>query len=133
MLATLVLAGLLLAHGLIHLGFIAQRPPATAGGPEWPFELSRSWLLTGFGVPVAIAERFGRGLVTGSVVGFALAAVVVLGLVPGAAWPATIAFGSVASLGLLAIFFHPWLVLGIVIDLAALFAVVIAGWRPVVG
>jgi hypothetical protein len=133
MLTTLVVAGLILAHGLIHLGFVAHRPAPTAGGPEWPFELSRSWLLTRFGVPFAVADRVGRGLVAGSVVGFGLAAVVVLGLVPGAAWPATIALGSVASLGLLAIFFHPWLVLGIVIDVAALLAVVIAGWRPVVG
>jgi hypothetical protein len=41
---------------------------------------------------------------------------------------------AIASAGmlllLLLLFFHPWLTLGIVIDVALLWAVLVAGWRP---
>ena len=42
----LALAGFLVVHALIHASFLTPAPPRTAGGPEWPFEMSRSWLVT---------------------------------------------------------------------------------------
>ena len=37
----LLVAGFLLAHAAIHVGFIAPPPPATADGPAWPFSTDR--------------------------------------------------------------------------------------------
>jgi hypothetical protein len=61
---------------------------------------------------------------------FLLAAASVLGVVPQALWTAAVALGAAASLGLLVTFFHPWLILGVVIDLALLGAALIARWTP---
>ena len=38
---TWLIAAALLAHAAIHASFIAPRPPVTAGGSIWPFELGR--------------------------------------------------------------------------------------------
>ena len=39
-----VLGLFLLGHALIHFSYLAPAPPQTAGGPEWPFAMSKSWL-----------------------------------------------------------------------------------------
>src|SRR5689334_18120200 len=70
----LVVAGLLLAHGLIHLAFVAPRPAPTPGGPPWPFDLGQSWLLAQLGVSADLARILGLALVAATVAGFALAA-----------------------------------------------------------
>ena len=69
-------------------------------------------------------------LVAATIAGYALAALTALGVLPTAIWPAAIAIGSVASLGLLAACFHPWLLLGVVIDLALLWSCLVVGWQP---
>ena len=69
-------------------------------------------------------------LVAATVAGYALAALAALGVLPTAIWPAAVAIGSVASLGLLAASFHPWLAVGVVIDLALLWSSLVVGWRP---
>jgi hypothetical protein len=45
-------------------------------------------------------------------------------------WTAGVAVGAIASLALLVLFFHPWLVLGVVIDVVLLWAVLAARWVP---
>jgi len=74
MLPQLVLAGLLLGHGLIHNGYLSPRPPAKAGAPAWPFELGRSWVLQPLGVAPRAARLVGLALVSATIGGFALAA-----------------------------------------------------------
>ena len=130
MIVKLLIAGLLAAHGLIHAGFVSARPAATAGGPPWPFELARSWVLTPLGVPTDAIRIVGVGLALASIVAFALAGLVVVGILPAALWPALAAAGSVASLAVLLVFFHPWLILGVAIDLVVIWSVVGVGWRP---
>lgn len=130
MLPRLVLAGFLLAHAAIHAGFLSPRPPASAGGPAWPFELSHSWILTPLGVQPERARVLGMALVAATIGGFALAAIAGLGLLPAAIWPPGAAVGAIASVALLLLFFHPWLVLGLVIDLGLLWAVLVGGWTP---
>jgi hypothetical protein len=125
MLPRLLLAGFLLAHAAIHAGYL-QRPPATAGGPAWPFELGRSWLLTPLGIGPTSMRLLGLALVVVLVAAYALAAVAAAGLLPSGLFAPAVVAGSVASLALLGLFFHPWLVLGIAIDLALLW-VVMAG------
>lgn len=130
MVPKLVVAALLLAHGAIHAGFLSPRPPVTAGGPAWPFELGRSWILGPLGVDPELARALGFGLVAVTFGAFALAALTALGVAPAAIWPAAVAIGAVASLAVLALFFQPWLVLGVGIDLVLLWAVLVANWVP---
>jgi hypothetical protein len=127
---TLLLAGFLLAHGAIHLSFLSPRPPATAGGPAWPFEIAHSWLLSPMGASAEVIRPIGLGLVAVTMGAFALAALSVFGVLPAAAWGVTVALGAGASIALLVLFFHPWLVLGLVIDAVLLWAVIVAHWVP---
>jgi len=126
----LVVAALLLAHAGIHAGFVSARPPATAGGPPWPFDLTRSWILTTLGLESDVLRLLGMALVAATFGGFALAALAALGIVPAGLWPGSVAVGAISSIVLLAVFFHPWLVLGIAIDGVLLWAVLIADWEP---
>ncbi len=126
----LILAAFLVVHGLIHAGFLSPRPPATAGGPAWPFALDRSWLMTPIGVPPEHARLMGVALVVVTLAAYTIAGAALVGLIPSGLWPATIGLGSVASIALLGLYFHPWLVLGIVIDVALLVVVVFGNWSP---
>lgn len=130
MVTRLLIAAFLLAHAAIHAAFISPRPPATAGGPAWPFELSRSWILGPLGLDSELGRILGLALIAVTFGGFALAALAALGLVPAGIWPAAVTIGAVASIAVLALFFHPWLVLGVAIDLALLWAVLVANWAP---
>jgi hypothetical protein len=125
----LALATFLLGHAAIHAAFLAPRPPATAGGPPWPFELERSWIMARQRFDPAVTRLIGLALVALTIGGFAMAALSVLGVAPPGLW-ASAAIGAVGSIGLLILFFHPWLVLGLAIDLALLWAVLIVGWAP---
>ncbi|HWG83923.1 MAG TPA: hypothetical protein VNT60_00470 [Deinococcales bacterium] len=122
---TWLLGLFLAAHGLIHASFVSPRPPEN-GGPQWPFNLDASWLL-GSGV-----RPLGLLLVAVSVIAFLLAGASTLGiLVPPAWWGGLVVAGSVAGLLLLALFFHPWLSLGILLNAALLLAVLQFGWKLV--
>ena len=63
--------------------------------------------------------------------GFALAALVAAaGFAPTGLWSPALAIGAVASLGVLILYFHPWLVVGVAIDLVVLWAALVARWAP---
>jgi hypothetical protein len=114
--AVRVVAGvLLLAHGLVHLLYLAPDVPE--------FSLGRSWLL-----PASARRPVARVLMVATVAGFALVALAVWG-VPGlsVAWPALTIVACLLSMGVLAVFWDTVLVIGIVIDVAL---VVIAVTRP---
>ena len=87
-------------------------------------------MLRPLGVAPPAMRLLGVGLVAATLGGFALAAICTLGIVPPGLWAASIVVGTVASLSLLVLFFRPWLVLGVGIDLALLWAVLVAGWLP---
>jgi hypothetical protein len=128
--SNLVIAGLLLAHGLIHGSYLSPRPPATAGGPAWPFDLDRSRLLGALGYRGTLPRAVGVALVALTLAGFALAALATLGIVPADLWAAGVAVGAAASLAVLVVYFHPWLTLGLAIDVLLLYVVLVAGWAP---
>jgi len=128
--ARLLLAAFLLAHGAIHASFLSPRPPATANGPEWPFELGRSWVLSPLGLHSEGTRLLGIALLAATIAAFGLAALATAGVLPASVWGFASAIGAVASIALLVLFFHPWLVVGVVIDLGLLWAVLIAGWTP---
>ena len=95
-------------------------------GPTWPFDLAgpgslsldpevrRSWPWC--------RRRHDRRL--------RLAALATLAVAPTWAWPTGVAIGSIASLALLVVFFHPWLIVGVAIDVALLWAVALVRWAP---
>lgn len=130
MLVRIVISALLVAHGAVHAAYLAPRPPATAGGPAWPFDLDRSWLLAPLGVQAGALRALGLALVAATFGAFALAALAAIGLLPAGLWTSGVVIGSIASLALLGLFFHPWLALGAVIDVMLLWAVVIQSWAP---
>jgi hypothetical protein len=65
-----------------------------------------------------------------TVAGFALAAVAALGIATETLWVPGVTIGAIGSLALLGIFFRPWLVLGVVIDVALLWIVFVVDWSP---
>src|SRR5262245_34871859 len=130
MVIRLLVAGFLLAHAAIHIAFIAPAPPATAGGPAWPFTTGDSWLFGRMGISPGPSRLIADALVALTIAAFALAGLVAVGVVPAALWSPVVIVGAAASLGLLVAFFHPWLALGIAIDLGLVWAVHYAGWTP---
>jgi hypothetical protein len=128
----LLLAGFLAAHGLIHASFLSPAPPATASGPPWPFDMAKSWLVTRAGLATGPASIIGTVLVALTVIGFGLAALGAAGwIVPAELWRPLIVGSVAASALLLLLFFHPFLLLGFVIDAAILWAVFVMSWNPV--
>jgi hypothetical protein len=120
----------LVAHALIHLGFVSRRPAATAGGPAWPFDLDRSWLLGRAGIDAAVSRPLAIVLLTLVLGGYIVAAVMALGSGPAALFTLGVVVGSVASAAMLILFFHRWLSVGLAIDIVLLWAVLVAGWQP---
>ena len=106
-------------HGLIHLGYITQPPD----DPKYPFRLTNSWLVHSRGM------TWGKVLAYSSVVGFLLAALAIAGF-PGLEkiWAQLLIFASIASLLLLIIFWHKWLLAGILIDLLMIYGVLMLNW-----
>lgn len=127
-----ILVGLfLLAHGLIHLSYLAPAPSPGAGRPEWPFDMANSWLVTHLGMSVDLIRPLGTLLVVMVAVTLGAAGLATLGiLVPEEWWKPLVIVGAVLSAVTLAILFHPWIVLGIVIDVVLLYLVVVQGWQP---
>lgn len=127
----LLVAAFLAAHALIHASYLTPAPPRTADGPEWPFEMSRSWLVTALGLEPAMVRSLGTVLIVATIALFVAAALATLGwVVPVSWWQGLIVGGAATSIATLALFFHPWLVIGLVIDAALLWAIVVAGWVP---
>ena len=109
MIAVRVVVGvLLLAHGLVHLLYLAPDVPE--------FSIGRSWLL-----PEPARRPVARVLIAATVAGFALVALAVWG-VPGLSgiWPALTIGACLLSMALLAAFWDTVLVIGIGIDVALL-------------
>lgn len=107
--AVRAVAGLLLiAHGLVHLLYLA--PDVTEFDPQ------RSWI-----VPAAARRPVSVALMVATVGAFALLGLAVWGL-PGVrdAWPAIAVVASVCSLVLLGAFWNVRLLLGAAIDVAVL-------------
>lgn len=117
-LVRIVLGVLVVAHGLVHLLWLAPNDD-----PSWPFRLDRSWL-----VPEATRKPVGMVLIALVVVGFALLGLAVWG-VPGLAsiWPVVAIGAALASAATLLLFFDRQLLWGVGIDVVL---IVVAVWRP---
>jgi hypothetical protein len=126
----IILMGVLLAHAAIHLLFLSPHPAIAAGGGPWPFEIGRSWALSPMGAGTDALRMVGIALIAVIFAGYALAGLSMFKLVPGGLWAPAIAIGSLASIALLGLFFHRYLVLGVGIDVVLLFVALISRWTP---
>jgi hypothetical protein len=126
-----LLAGLLIGHGVVHVMFAIPAPAATAGGSEWPFDMARSWVVTGAGLDLSMVRAVGLALIAVVVGAFGLAALSTAGIVvPSSLWPAISAVGAIASAVLLVLFLEPQLVLGLGIDAVLIGVVATRAWSP---
>ena len=130
-----LLAGLLLAHGWVHVMFVFPAPTeatATAGGLAYPFDMSRSWLITNVGLDAGMIRAAGIVVMTVTVVGFALTALSTVGwLVASEWWAALLVGAAISSSLLLALFFSPALLLGFGINAALWTLMLTSLWSPV--
>lgn len=102
----------------------------TAGGPPWPFDVGHSWILGPLGVDAVTSRALAIALIAVILGGFVLAGIAAIGFAPAGLWPIAVTIGGVASIAVLVLFFHPWLLLGIAIDVVLLWAVNVASWAP---
>jgi hypothetical protein len=128
-----LLAALLFAHGWVHLMFAFPAPQRSTGdGPSWPFDMGRSWLISGAGLDAGLVRAVGIVLMVVVLASFLLSALSTLGFVVPAGWWAGLIVGSAVGSSLqLGMFFSPTLVLGFAINLALVWLVVADVWSPV--
>ena len=121
----------LILHGLIHASYLSPRPKL-ADASAWPFNLSQSWALPG--VAEVVVRPVGAVLCLVTVVALVAAGLSVLGFLVLQAWwrPLTLASMTV-SLLFLFLYWHPWLVVGVFLNVVILAALVWARWTPVAG
>lgn len=115
---TWLVAAFLIAHGAIHLA--VWLPPApTEGKPEAPFAPDHSAVLTSVRVSQTVAHVISQRLAWVTAVAYIVAG---LAVALGSGWTVALlaAAAAVLGLGLKAVFFNPWLSVGILLDAAVL-------------
>ena len=119
----LLLGGFFVAHGLVHAAVWAA--PTKEGG--MPFDPKHSWALSSLGV-----EQGARALaVSLALLATAAFVAVGIGVWAGQEWWRPLAIGSAAgSFALMVLYFHPWLSVGVLLDLGIFAALVWTAWPP---
>jgi hypothetical protein len=111
--STRILVGLfLVAHGLVHLLYLTPKPEEDQ---SYPFVPETRWITSALGLEPALAKTFARALAVITAVAFVVAGCALI--VNAAIWQPAVVFASSISLVLLLLFFHPWLLVGIGIDI----------------
>ena len=109
----------LVAHALAHTGLAAAPIPGDPDSKPGAFfaEVTRSWLFQKIGLDPGVVRLVGIILVTLSTLGFVLSGLGALG-VPGLSeiWQAAAGFAAASSSILLILFWHPWIIVGVLID-----------------
>lgn len=124
---TVILGIFLLFHGLIHLAYVAPAP----ADPNYPFDLNKSWLIASTGIDVGTIRLLGMVFAALTAIGFLLAALATMGIiVPQTWWQPLTVTAALASLVLLFLGWHNWLLLGVAIDVLLLVAVFVLHWQP---
>jgi hypothetical protein len=118
-----LLGGLFVAHGLVHTAVWAT--PTKEGG--MPFDPKRSWALSALGLgPSARSLAVALALLA-----TAAFVAVGIGVWAGQGWWRPLAVASAAgSFALMALYFHPWLSVGVLLDVAIFAALVWTAWPP---
>jgi hypothetical protein len=125
-----LIALVLLAHGIGHTIGIMQTLRITTVNPQWNGE---SWLLTGF-AGSSVANTVGVVLWSAAMVGFVLAAGVVVGWLPEVWWRPLAIGASLCSLAGILLFPGAFPVVStigaLVVDVVVLGAVLWSQWAP---
>jgi len=124
----------IIAHGLVHaILAVAPNPSDTNAKPGTFFTtVDRSWLLPQLGLSASAVQWVGIILVALSTLGFVLAGLGIFGVAGlSAIWRTLAIISSCISLVLLILFWHPWLPVGVLIDIGILIALLWAKWPPV--
>lgn len=114
---TALLVAFLAAHGLLHLAIWLPHPEPDPAKPP-PFHPDHSAVLAAVHTPPSATHALSMALAAAAAAAYLLAAAAV---VLGAAWavPVTVA-AALAGLALKGLYFHPWLLLGIALDVLVL-------------
>ena len=114
---TALLVAFLAAHGLLHLAIWLPHPEPEPAKPP-PFHPDHSAVLVAAHTPPAAVHALSLALAAVTAAAYLLAAGAV---VWGAGWavPVTVT-AALAGLTLKGLYFHPWLLLGIALDLFVL-------------
>ena len=119
------LAIFLIAHGLAHAGLAAAPNPDDPRAKPGAFftATERSWLLPKLGLNASAIRWIGIILVALSALGFVFAGLGIFGIAGlEMIWQTVAVVSACTSLVLLTLFWHPWLPVGILINLGILFA-----------
>jgi hypothetical protein len=128
------LAIFIILHGLVHTILAIAPNPADPGAKPGAFftATERSWLLPQFGLNATTIQWIGIILVVLSTLGFILAGLGVFGVAGlGTIWRTIAIISAIISLLLLIIFWHPWLPIGVLIDIGTLITLLVLHWPPV--
>ncbi len=110
----------LIAHALAHVGLAAAPIPGNPDPKPGAFftEVTRSWLFQKIGLDPGFVRLVGIILVALSTLGFMFSGLGALG-VPGLReiWQAVAGLAAAFSLILLILFWHPWIIVGVLIDI----------------
>jgi len=121
----------LIAHAIAHAGLTTAPDPSDPESTPGDFFTlkGRSWLFQRIDLDSGIVQKIGRILVFISIAGFVLAGLGGLG-VPGLRqiWHGLAGTTAIFSLILLLLFWHPWLVLGVVIDIGLVIFTLLGTW-----
>lgn len=124
MIKTLI-ASFLIAHGVVHAAVWAL--PKTVG--DQPFDPGHSWLLERIGIAAGSAEILSIVLALGATFGFVASGIA---LIAGSdSWRLIALITAAESLPLFLLFFNPWLIAGIAIQLGILYALGVSHWPTV--
>jgi hypothetical protein len=119
----IIAAIVFIAHAIAHAGLAAAPIPSEPSSKPGLFftSPSRSWLLSNLNLSETTTRTIGIALVALSVVGFLFAGLGALKIpLLLSAWPQIAMVSAVISLVLLVAFWHPWIVLGLILDAAIL-------------
>lgn len=125
----IAIAVFLIAHGLIYysLTTVPLPVPGKIHTPFWPSwardAVDGDWLAVRLGLAPAAVRLIGLLLVLAATIGFVLVGLGILG-VPGlsAVWQPIALAAAVVSLVLFLFFWHPWLFMGVAINVGVLAA-----------
>lgn len=121
----------LIAHALIHSSFISPQPEQKPGAPAWPFDITKSPLLTPIGVTPEALKTIGLILTLVATIGFVASGLGWMGVpILKSYWVAITVVSSVSSMLLVAIFWNNWFVMAPIINLVILYFVYYKNIKP---
>ncbi len=129
----IILALFIMAHGLVHAALAIAPDPTDPNVKLGAFFTSkeRSWLLSQMGMGETAVQWIGLLLVVLSAAGFVLAGLGLFGVLGlSIVWRIVAVVSACISLLLLILFWHPWLPIGVLINVAVLVTLLWAKWPP---